>query len=174
MKLPVFYAAPPIADAYHLEHTVNDQHGDIHCTTISERSRTTPMGVWITVPPQPPASFTASGTMTWSVPVTNQFVTYTLEGNKMTLSIILVGATVGGVAGTFLRMKIPSGFTAVSLKYSTGLVSDNTAGAGTGTTIFMRALPNTTNVEFFRTDLANFTLSAANTNILGQIALEVR
>ena len=39
MKLTDFYLAPTIADAYHLEHTVNDQHGDIHCTTISERAR---------------------------------------------------------------------------------------------------------------------------------------
>lgn len=172
MKLTATYSPPPIADAYHREHTVNDQHGDIHCTTISERSRTTPMGAWITVPPQPTASFTASGTMTWSVPVASQTVTYTLVGTTMYLNIALTGITVGGAASTTLRMKIPNGFTAVTFKATAGLVFDNSGAAAT--LAIVRALANTTDVEFLRFDTANFALSAANTIIFAQIALEVR
>lgn len=172
MRLTATYVPPTIADAYHREHTVNDQHGDIHCTTISERSRTTAMGAWITVPPQPPASFTASGTMTWSVPVASQTVSYMLVGTTMTLNIALSAITVGGVASTTLRMKIPDGFTAVSFKATSGLVFDNSAAVAT--LAIVRALGNTTDVEILRFDTANFTLSAANTIIFAQIALEVR
>ena len=68
-------------------------------------------------------------------------------------------------------MKIPDGFTAVSPKTATGLVQDN---AAVWTPLIVRTLANTNTIEFIRFDIANFALSAANTHIRAQIALEVR
>jgi hypothetical protein len=110
--------------------------------------------------------------MTWSVPVANQAVRYTLIGTTMLLSITLGAITVGGVASSVLRMKIPDGFTAVSFNTVTGVFFDNSATVASA--VVVRTLPNTTVLDIFRFDAANIALSAANSTLFAQIALEVR
>jgi hypothetical protein len=168
---PVRDIAVHVSDAYHTEHTVNDTHGAIHCTSISEGTRPVPMGYWITVPPQLATVFTASGTMTWAVPPAGQLCRYMLIGNTMLLSVLLTNVTVTAPVSNILRMTIPGGFMAVQGHTAPLLISENAAAYVLG---IVRVLPLASTVEFIRFDLANFTAEVANTTITGQLAFEVR
>lgn len=162
-----------IGAGYHKQHNTDDTHGVITCASISERSRTTPMGEWITAATADPTAFVGSGGMTWTVDIADQAnVSYTLVGKTMTLSVRLDSTSVGGVLGPTLSMRIPGGFTAARQAAVPCLMTDNTVAFNT--LCFMRVLANSKFVDFQRYDVANFQASANLTYIqAAQLSFEV-
>lgn len=158
---------------YHTEHHDDDTHADIHCDSISERSRDVAMGVWKTALTADASAFTGSGAMTWTVDIGDQANSYTLIGTTMILTVRIDTSSVGGVPNNILAMRIPDGFHAVRAGSGTCLIYDNTlATAVLGQMRVLTSAP--TVVQFLRFDGANFAASANNTAVVGQLAIEVQ
>lgn len=159
-----------LSAGYHTEHNTDDTHAAIHCTSISERSRTTAMGVWVDATVADATAFTGSGAMTWTVDLSDQANRFTLIGTTMILNVRLDSTTVGGVVSFQLNMRIPGGFTASKSCSATCLIYDASTSAVVGQ---MRTLAGTTLINFFRFDGGNYTAGANTTSIAGQLAIEV-
>lgn len=160
-----------MTSGYHTEHNDNDTHKDIHCDTISERSRTTPMGEWISIVVAS-SNFTASGAMTFTVPVATSAYRYMLIGKTLFLKLTFGSVTVGGAADTNLRVKLPA-----NLIVAAGIPSHTVFHYRQGATYAIgmaQAQAGNNYIELYTTALGNWALSAADTDIRGQIAIEVK
>jgi hypothetical protein len=160
--------------AYHQEHdTQTDRHTTINAMgSIAERKRTIAMGVPYVVP-FVPGNFTGFGTMGWTVAAANvvTFI-YDLVGMSMNLSFDLRSTTVtvsGGLTAA-LQIKIPDGWYAAYTVRAFVDIADNLV----KTTGYIVATANSNILFVFRTDGANWTASAAQTNIAGQIRIPIR
>jgi hypothetical protein len=165
-----------VAAGYHTQHNDDDTHKTITATgAISERSRTTPMGEWISVALDA-SRFSGSGSMTWTpAPVNGNGLAYMLVGKTMFVRWNLL-TSVGGVASTVLNLKVHDTFrpasgitTQVPFNYGdngttgTGNVVINPYTTGNGVLLQFTHLPNTT----------NWALSTANTSLVGEVFFEV-
>lgn len=156
-----------VAAGYHTEHHDNDTHSDIHCDTIRERSRTVPIGEWTNDPPDP-SRFTASGTMTWTVPTAGQTYRYMLVGKTMYVQATFGGTTVGGVVSTDLRLTIPGSFVGKGGQGTFHLVD-----AGTYEIGLYQVTSGNTYIQLFRQNfLANWV--AGTVDIRGMLIFEVQ
>src|SRR5262245_39274243 len=95
-----------ISAGYHTEHTADDTHGAIHCTSISERSRTTPMGEWQSL--ATPA-VVGSGAMTVTIGTVRTYA-WTLIGKTILVAFDFQSITIGGTPDLFIKVPIPAGF----------------------------------------------------------------
>lgn len=165
-----------ITTGYHREHNTDDTHGEIHCTSISEHSRTTPAGEWISVPVATD-NFIGSGAMTISVDQSNPLFTYayTLIGKTMTVSWVLLNFTVGGTPSTFLMLKIPGGFVAArGMGNAVGSFTDNGTVRAAVATVQPPLSTSQPYIFLFRTDGGAWSASAANSTTFGQVSFEVQ
>lgn len=163
-----------ITTGYHSEHHDDDRHKDIHCDSIAERGRTTPMGEWITAQTADATAFQGSGSMTWTVSIADQAnVSYALIGKTMVLTVRLDSTSVGGVLSNTLRMRIPGGFIAARQAAVPCLATDNATAFNT--LCFMRVTAGSEWLEFLRFDVANWQASSNSTYVqAAQIAFEVQ
>mgnify|MGYP001611599164 CR=1 FL=1 len=170
-ELDRLYAA--IAETWNQEHTEQGGHGAITCTSIAERSRTTPMGEWIAIPFLA-ANFSGNGSMTWTVELADQVTAaYTLVGTTMTLSLAVITSTVGGTPNTALFYALPAGFKAPRLMHGAYHYVDNgVAGAGMWA-VGSFAGSYATNLELYITSLGNWTASTNLTAIRCTATFEV-
>ena len=134
-----------------------------------ERSRTTPLGEWISVT-YSAGNFTANGSMTWTVDSGDQQTyAYMLVGKTMILAFSIVTTTVGGVANNRLQLAIPGGFSAKNEAWVPYRLTNPAAASS-----FCRVSASATIVELFRDASAgNWTLGTDDTNVMGTITFEV-
>lgn len=161
-----------IQTGYHREHNVDDSHGTIHASgSIAERGRTAAMGESIPVP-FTPASFTASGGMTWGVAAVGNQTTfvYTLIGKWMIVAFDIVASSVTAPLSSTLQITIPGGFVAARTIVGTFWYSDNGT-AGTGR-VFSTA--GSRIISLLTLAGGNWTASVANTTIQGELLFEVQ
>ncbi len=163
-----------VTTGYHTEHTSDDGHATITATgSISERNRATPMGEWIPVL-YSALNFTAGGTMTWTVENGDQSsFRYTLVGKTLFFQIAIITSSVGGVADVNLVATIPGSFSALGAgnQFGTHHYYDNgTPGVGLWASATTR---NGINLNFYKTDLSNWTASANASEIRASGAFEI-
>lgn len=140
---------------------------------LKERGRAAKIGEWTAVAFDA-ANFTASGAMTWTVAVGDQFVyKYMLVGKTMILAYEIRTSTVGGVLSSALQIAIPGGFLSAGRTWSFHRLSDagavatfGTAFVGTGGAVVQLFVDNTTTT--------NWAASADLTSVAGTIAFEVQ
>ena len=161
-----------ILAGYHTQHNQNDTHATITATgSVSERSRTTAMGVWI------PVSFLATNfgaqTGTWTVTAAQQVAfAYMLVGTTMFLSWHLSITTTSGTP-TYLSLVLPGNALATRVQFGTFAYNDN----GTKSTGVCRASPvsgNANQIQLFK-DLTLTTTwgASANLTVAGSLACDV-
>lgn len=109
--LAIENAIAAITAAYHTQHNADDTHKTITATgSISERKRTTPMGVWIDLPYSGISFGSDTATATWTVPKANvDNFRYMLIGQTMTISWSLSGTTIGTTAAQGIYFTLPVG-----------------------------------------------------------------
>jgi hypothetical protein len=140
-------------------------------STIAEKGRTTPMGVWI------PVTFSAANftgdTGTWGVDSADQVAfEYMLIGDTMFVNFDIRSTDVGAVAPSVLQITIPGGFTVAKGTRGTYFYSD----AGGATTVGTCVVTTTgTVIQCFKAAGAGaWTVTAGdNTSVLGQIWFRV-
>lgn len=140
-------------------------------TGINERSRTTPMGEWIT-PAYSGSNFTAS-TGTWTVDsgdVTTY--AYTLVGKTMTVMFV-INTTDVSAAPAQLLIAIPGGFTAAKATRTPTNVIDAGAAAAVGFAI-VQAGGTTINCVSNAAGGGWTTTALDNTHVFGQIVFEIQ
>lgn len=165
-----------LISGYHTEHNADDTHSIIHASgAISERGRTTPMGVWINVP-FIASDFSGDTAMTWTVDAADVATwAYTLVGNTMTVAWYLTNTTVGGTPSTYLRIKVPAEKQVVRLTYNASLYIDN-GGASTVGYAGAGRISGTTPLNYIhlvKAGGANWTATTNATSTWGQISFEV-
>ena len=145
---------------------------------VRERSRTTPMGEWITVPFAPSMFHTNAGT--WTVGFAAYItVAYMLVGKSITVRFYIESSTITIATPNQVFMDIPGGYRAKTMMFGTFLYDDNgTRGVGmvyTPTQLSgVFALYNN-RVIAFATDIratGSWSLSTALT-FAGQLTLEI-
>lgn len=158
---------------YHTEHNDNDTHGDIHCDSISERWRTTPMGEWVMVPVVP-SDFGTTTSASWSVGSANVLrYAYTMVGKTMTLAFYCVGTSVSAATAQFLTIKIPGGYKSASFTYNCCTINNNGV-RGTGYFGVNPTSSTDQGVIYIECGgAATWSVSAGNTNVWGEISFEV-
>jgi hypothetical protein len=131
-------------------------------------------GTWTDVP-YAAATYSASGSMTWTVQEADQTtLAYTLMGKRAEVAFVISAAAVGGVVGTTLRIAIPgkdeNGTALVAARDMTApvWVNDN----GTHAIGVARVTAGSSLIQIQKVNGANWTAGA--NGVEGQIALEVR
>lgn len=130
-------------------------------------------GEWIT-PSFSALNFSANGTMTWTVAAGDVTTyQYTIIGKMMTVNFHIVTSTIGGAVNTSLQIAIPSGrVAATSAQNPLAYIVDNGVAivtgmarvAAAGTVIFLEKTA----------PAANWTASADNAEVRGQITFEIQ
>lgn len=139
--------------------------------SVSERSRTVPMGEW-TTPTFAAGNFT-SDPGTWVVEAADVTTyAYMLVGKSMTLSFIINSTTVTGTP-TSLRISIPGGFTAVKYMDNAGNKKDNGGISGNDMTIESSVGANYVTLLRDYGSTA-WTASTNATSVRGQITFEIQ
>ena len=109
------------------------------------------------------ANFTGSAAMTWTVTqAMASNLSYRKIDNTITLRVVLISTTVGGVVAPILQIQLPQALAAKHFRaFGVGDAADN----GVGTTILGQINQDASVLQILRTDGANWTASAANTTI---------
>lgn len=147
------------------------REGVVHTLTIATTSGVLP-GVW-TTPAFDAGDFTASDAMTWGVDAGDiTAYSWELTGKRMTVSFRIGATDVGGVASTFLQLKIPNGKVSADEAYNLYYIID----AGAAPVVGRAAVTaGGTTIQLWRLDGAAWTITAAdNTTVMGQITFEVQ
>lgn len=158
-----------LTSSYHAEHNADDTHKTIHASgTISERSRTVPMGEWVAG--NTGATNFSVGTGTWTVPTANiNAHHHMLIGKTLFYRGAFVNTSVS--AGTTpLSITIPGGFTAASWAETAIVALDNNVAS----LAFARVSQGNKTIDLFRTDGANWAIAAALTDVSLEISFEVQ
>lgn len=117
------------------------------------------------------ADFTAKGSMTWTLQEADQATyAYALNGKTFHVAFVLQNTTVGGVANSELYIQIPADLTAARAMAIPVRIKD----AGTWVIGFASVARDGTVITISRVDGSNFTLGVNTTDVLGQIAFEVK
>jgi hypothetical protein len=164
--------------AWNREHNDDDTHSTIHATgTISERSRTVPMGEWIDIP-LTQSRFTGSGTMTWTLPAAvsvQMYANYMLIGKTVFVRWNVIGMSVGGAVGLFLNLTILDSLTPATNRQTIGnfqYTDNGVVGVGQ-----VSAQPGANGVgtflRFINATVVNWTASAGLNNSQGELFFEV-
>lgn len=115
-------------------------------------------------------NFTASGSMTWTVDAADQLhYDFTQVGKTIFVRFMLANTTVGGVADSTLHITIPRAHTANDAGTTLVYLKDNGAYA----VGVARVSAGSTTIDITRLDHANFSLSADNTDIEGEVVIEI-
>lgn len=165
-----------ITAGYHTQHNADDTHGTITASgSISERARTTPMGVWITLPYSGITFGSDTATATWTVTSANvQDLRYMLMGQTMTVRWSIFASAVGTAAARNVYFTLPLGTVIPTAQYTAFPFSSNGV-AGTG---FASAVqrpnggPGSINLNPSVDGTVNWAISGA-LYVFGQIAFEV-
>lgn len=159
---------------YHTEHNDNDTHGDIHCDTISERARTTPMGEWIKIPVVP-GDFNTISAATWTVGTANVVrLAYTMVGKTMTIALYISNSSVSAATAQFLTFKLPGGYKSAAETYNPCIIKDNGV-RGTGYFGVIQTSPGGEALLYIECGgAATWAVSASNTSVFGQLSFEVQ
>ncbi len=159
-----------VTTGYHTEHESDDRHKTIHATgSISERARTVAIGDWA---PLPVAllTFSASGAMTWTVPLPGVIVRVMRIGSTIVLNLTIPATTVGGVLGNELRVLLPDDTyrAAVTMRSPSIRLDDN----GVIAQGFAFIFAGERLLRFNRLDQAVLTAAAGTTAIYGTFSYE--
>lgn len=159
-----------ITTAYGTEHLAGDTHGNVHALTVSERGRTTPMGVWIPVPWNA-LNFAGTAT-TWTVTAAMQKVfSYMLIGTTIFVDWVFENTTIGAACAD-LFLTIPGGFVAARTWHGPYQASDNGAAAVVGEA---RVVAGEKIIRFQSSVAgAGWTGSAANNTLRGSGRFEIQ
>lgn len=116
-------------------------------------------------------NFTASGAMTWTVQEADQVTwSYTRVGKTVVLSFVLTSTSIGGTPSTDLYLALPNAFVAATTAVAPVLIYDN----GTPEIGWATVAADDTKIAVHRMAGGNFTASANNTKVQGQLVIEVR
>lgn len=128
-----------------------------------------PQGEWSSVT-FAAGSFTADAGGSWTLTSGDQTTfKYTLVGKKMTASMFFDTTTIVG-APQVLSVAIPGGYVAAAPALTACRLVDN--GANTVGMVFVNT--SSTTINFFRSDLANFTANANGTTVRAELTFEVQ
>lgn len=159
--------------AYHREHNADDTHGAIHCTSISERGRAVPVGVWILVPVTATTFGTVNNVTSWTVPTTGVTrLAYTLVGKTMTVAFYLQGTSVAAATAQFLTIRVPGAYVSASATFNPIVVINNGVRAA-GYAGVNAPSSIDSNFIYLEAGGVNWSVSAANTTVAGEISFEV-
>jgi hypothetical protein len=126
-----------------------------------------------TTPTFSAADYSGTGGMTWTVASGNVTTSrYIVIGKTMTYIFTIASTSVGGVVSSELRIAIPGGYTAANrATQALGLIVDN----GTRITAYGDTVgAANTYIAIVKHAGTNWTASAANTFVYGQITFEVQ
>jgi hypothetical protein len=136
-----------------------------------EGGRSVPMGYWQNEPFNA-ANFTSSHG-TWVLTAPDQVILrYTLIGKTMMVAFSIDNSTVVGVT-TYLRIKVPGGYTASSLSTGRGATDYVDNGAPISVTGFAVVIPSSTQIQLYKDEFVNWQTSLNNTDVRGSIAFEI-
>lgn len=115
--------------------------------------------------------FTANGSMTWTVEA-GDAVTYAWrqDGKTMTVLVTLATTTVGGTLNSQLLVKVPGSRVAAKRTINPCFILDNNVRGSA----YLEVTAGGTNIIVQRVDGANYTASANQTSVFGQITFEVQ
>lgn len=114
-------------------------------------------------------NFVGSGSMTWTVAVGDQTTfAYRKVGKTMTVSVVLVTTSVGGVLGGFLQIVVPGGFTVAKETETLCHIIDN----GVASIGLMAVGGGDSFILLTRLDGSDWSASTNQTAIAGQITFE--
>lgn len=163
-----------VTRGYHTEHNENDTHSTIHASgSISERSRSTPQGVWIDVA-YGDVTFSGGPSGSWTVSRAN-FVSmaYMLVGTTMVLSWEFTGTSVSGTPSvlyfSFSDNIIPTRTVNSVFHYN----NNGTRAVGRSTMAPIPAGMRGLRVALYLVNLGNWAASTQATDAAGQFAFEV-
>jgi hypothetical protein len=126
-------------------------------------------GSW-TTPTFSAGNFTGNGSMTWTVAAGDvSTYAYKILGKTMIVAFSLITTTVGGTPSTTLQIAIPASKVATKRMANPVLLLDNNVRA----TGYAEVAASGTVIQIIRTDAANFTASADQTYVFGQITFEI-
>lgn len=124
---------------------------------------------WIT-PVYSSATYTASGSMTWTVESADVVTyRYLLNGDTLVLSFDIQNSTIGGTPSTELRIGLPESLTVTT---TTGALCSIRDG-GTWATGILDAVDGDTFIRILRVNVANWSTATNTVNVRGQVYLEV-
>jgi hypothetical protein len=171
VKVAIDSLVTQVVQHFAVEHNDDGTHGAITATSITSHSRTTPMGTSVT-PTFAATDFTGNNAQTWTVDAADASnIYYTVFGNIMTLFFTLTTTSVGGVADTQLIYRIPGGYVPSAKVFAAAItITDN----GVLSPGVAQINGPTASVLFIRGDGTNWTASANNTSIRGQLSFEVQ
>lgn len=161
-----------VSTGFNREHDVEtNRHSTITATgSIAERNRTVPMGDWIAIP-YGAVSFTGNGTMTWTVQAADQLrYSYMLIGHTLFLDFSFTTTSVGGVANTTLLLPLPYNYKAANSQHGTPFYYSDNGTFGIG---LARVAASAQVVQLLTAGIANWTASANNTAMEGQLRIEI-
>ncbi len=114
--------------------------------------------------------FTANGSMSWTVEIADVInLSYALDGQKMDVLFDIRNTSVGGTLNNTLRMTIPNGKTAAKDTTTVIAIWDN----GTRTGGLASVTAGGTIISIERLDGANFAAATNNTQVKGQMVLQI-
>jgi hypothetical protein len=125
---------------------------------------------WINVP-YLASNFTGSGSMVWTVESADQVTySYTLIGKTLLVVLQINGTSVSGTVGTYLQVRLPSGFLPSRSMEGHIIAQDN------GITIHCRVRIFASDPLLYvaRADFVNWVANANNTSIFGQLFLLIQ
>jgi hypothetical protein len=127
-------------------------------------------GIW-TTPSFNANNFTGSGSMTWTV-TSNEVITfeYAIIGKMMFVNVQIAGSSVGGSLSVLLEILIPAGKVSAKSMYTIYRCIDNGA---TGVGLINVGAAGTT-INFLNAAGNNWSSSANNTSLYGQIFFEIQ
>jgi hypothetical protein len=164
------HTAAAVMAGYHVEHEGDDRHKIVHATgSISERGRTVPMGEWAPIPVGRLA-FSASGTMTWTVPAAGVVVRVMRIGTTIFLNFAIPATTVVAPLSMQLIVTLPDDTykAAVTTRQTSLYLFDNgVLSVGVAFILAGQRL-----LQFQRTDQAALTASAGATQLFGTFTYE--
>lgn len=115
-------------------------------------------------------SYGGNGAMTWTVSAGNvTFMGYTLQGRVMTIYFNISNSSIGGTLNTDLTLLIPASKTPSQTIYNTCITTNNAVQAGG----IVLAISGSTLLRFRLLAGGNWSASAANAGVQGQISFEV-
>ncbi len=165
--------ASVVSTGFNKEHDAEtNQHGTILALgSISERKRTLAMGDWADIP-YGSVAFTASGTMTWTVPAASQLrFRSMLIGHTLFLGFTFSATSVSAPLSTALILPLPTGMVGHGTLQETPYIYSDNGTLGTG---IAQILAGANHVNLLTATAGNWSASVGASSVVGNLAIEIQ